>query len=330
MAIPSPPSQPFLGSCRYRGIDKASQHIRHIDRFAPEKLIVPSKSRPSNKSAHHRNVPRSKRRPRRRRSRRHDRSASAAFSFARMKSYFVLVAILLRQRLYSAIRVPRRSARRDQVFVDGSFSNVSAPDDICVGGIGVWIPSRRLAFSVQVSVKTSMEAEILALLAGAMVAKYLKLNQPVIYSDCKSAVATGIRHLDLERSQPLLRLPRRLFQLSGELSAYRDIYSVLSVLRGTLVWRPREENREADLVSSIGTRHGCMGIQLLGSRDFSHALNDILSNDPVRISRISPAARRRQRRGAKLTAMTARQPTPFAHFRRESRSIIQSVLSGVA
>lgn len=215
--------------------------------------------------------------------------------------------------------------------MDGSFSNTTIQGGACLGGIGVWVPSRRLAFSVQVAVKTSMEAETLALLAGAMVAKHLRLNHPVIYSDCKSAVATASRHLSLERSQPLSRLVRRLFQLSGEHSAYRHTYSVLSGLRGSLAWRPREENREADLASSIGSRHGSMGIELLGPKDFNHALNDILSRDPAKSRRRSPSAGpRHQRRGAKVTEMTGQEPTPYGHFRREARSIIQFVLPGAA
>lgn len=241
-----------------------------------------------------------------------------------------MCSIWFRQRLLSAARGRRPAARRDQVFVDGSFSNTNVSGDACLGGIGVWVPSRRLAFSVQVSVKTSMEAESLALLAGAMVAKHLRLNQPVIYSDCKSAVATGSRHLSLEGSQPMFRLLRRLLQLSGEHSAYRHTYGVLAGLRGKLVWRPREQNREADLASCIGSRHGSMGIELRGSKDVSHALNDILSRQPARFKQKAPRQGRQQHRGTKVIEMAAQDPTPYAQFRREARSIIQSVLADVA
>ncbi len=223
-------------------------------------------------------------------------------------------------------KAPRR---RDAIYVDASFSNAPTKDGVALGGIGIWIPHRRLAITLQVAVKNSMEAETLALLAGAIVAKRFGISRPRIYSDCKFAVKTATRHLSLGRRQSFYQTVRGILRLSTEHSAHRHIYNALAGIKGTLEWRPREDNREADLASSIGSRHGNMGVVLSDQKNHQHALNDILSQ-PLGTQFDLPRGGEHRRGKARAILLASRRPTGSRRFLREAKSLIENISAKVA
>lgn len=182
-----------------------------------------------------------------------------------------------------------------------------------------------------------MEAETLALLAGAMVARRLDVHRPVIFSDCKTVVRTATRHLNLERSQGWRDKLSRLFRLSGEHRAFRHIYGALHGVQGALAWQPREQNREADLASCIGSRVGNMGILLSSAKNQNHALNDVLSlaiREELNVEEPGDKRRgvvhRRYRGGTRTVSLTSKDAMASRSFHREAKLLIANISAEVA
>lgn len=196
----------------------------------------------------------------------------------RTHGFLLLYSCWLKHRLARLWRPGAHGAsrRREHVYVDASFA-VGADGRHGVGGIGVWLPGRRIAIALKVKVKTSMEAEILALAAGALAAKQLKVRRPVLFSDCKSAVRTASQFMSVPQARGMSRQIGKLLALSDKHRAFRHVYDAMHSLSGSLHWQPREANREADLASNIGSRIGNMGILLSQRKNRNHALNDVLS-----------------------------------------------------
>lgn len=222
----------------------------------------------------------------------------------------------------------RRGGRRgrEEIFVDASYRDGLA-------GIGIWVPRRRIALAIKVDAVSSMEAEILALLAGAMLAKRMKAKRPVIFSDCKSAVRTATRHLNITRMRGLRRKLSHLAELSTEHRAFRHVFDTMTSLRGTMQWQPREANREADLASNIGSRIGNMGIVLSGSKNRNHALNDVLSRalpGPDAEDLDGGIIRRRYRCGTRTVSLSSAQSATSRRFHRDARGLIARLSAEVA
>jgi len=197
----------------------------------------------------------------------------------RIHSFLILLFVWIKHETLRMLRrLPQRSRsrQRERIYVDASY-HASEDGGIGTGGIGVYVPRHGIAIALKVDAKSSMEAEILALLAGSIVAKRMKKSRPVIFSDCKSAVRTATHLLELDRTRGLWRKIGRLARASAEHRAFRQVFDSMTGLRGSFEWQPREQNREADLASNIGSRHGDMGIRLTGAKNRNHALNDVLS-----------------------------------------------------
>jgi ribonuclease HI len=221
-----------------------------------------------------------------------------------------------------------RGGRREQIFVDASFHEGG------VGGIGIWIPRRGIALALKVDAKTSMEAEILALLAGAMAAKRLDIQRPLIFSDCKSAVRTATLHMNIARTDGLRRKLAEMFRLSREHKAFRHVLDQLHALGGSMAWQPREQNREADLASNIGSRVGNMGISLSGAKNRNHALNDVLSlasnEDWSDETVIRGLVYRNYRGGTKTVCLAKRRVANGRTFHRSAPGLIARLSAEVA
>ncbi len=226
-----------------------------------------------------------------------------------------------------------RPRRREHVYVDASFKASETDGERGVCGIGVWLPERGVAFALQLGVTTSMEGEILALLAGAITAKRFDVKRPVIFSDCRSAVTVGNRLLHVRRTRGFLAKLVHLAELADCHRAYARIFDALSSLGGTLEWQPRENNREADLASNIGSRLGNMGIVLSDIKNRNHALNDILSlAADVGIMEASDdgLVRRKFRCGTRTVGLTSRRTPSGQAFLREAPGLIRKLSAEVA
>jgi ribonuclease HI len=255
-------------------------------------------------------------------------------SLARLPSFVILATLWLKHSILELIRKDRRSGRsRERIYVDASYTAPESTKGQGVGGIGVWIPKRGIAIALKVEAKSSMEAEILALVAGAIVAKRLKAQRPVIFSDCKSAVRTATRLMSLGRAPGLTRKLGRIAELSSEHRAFRHVYDAMRSQHGTLEWQPRENNREADLASSIGSRLGNMGILLAGSKNRNHALNDVLSRagaaDALEAA-TGDLVRRRYRCGTETVSLRSQRSTSSRAFPRAARHLIARLSAEVA
>jgi hypothetical protein len=179
-----------------------------------------------------------------------------------------------------------------------------------------------------------MEAEILALLAGTMAAKQLKIARPMIYSDCKSAVRTATMYMNLARSRGFRRKIAEIARLSREHRAFRSVFDALAGMGGTMAWQPREQNREADLASNIGGRVGNMGILLTGAKNRNHALNDVLSlapNEDWSDETVVKGLVHRRYRGGTKTVSLAKPKVPTGRaFQRSARGLINRLSAEVA
>lgn len=279
--------------------------------------------------------PRPRSRTRFRRSR--SRPARPLLSVSRWHAFFWLITFGLKHWLVERWRntetpVRRPSSQpRERIFVDASFT-CHSPQGIGpgVGGIGVWVPRLRMAFALKVDVKSSMEAETLALLAGALLAKKMSFERPIIFSDCKSAVHIASRHFAVGRGRGIFGKIARCLQLSTEHRAFRHIFDTVCSLRGSLEWKPRELNREADLASNIGSRHGSMGIILTQAKNHNHALNDVLSRDAQAVDEKTGVVRRHYRGGTRTVGYAARKTTTSRAFLRDTRRLIAQFHSEVA
>jgi ribonuclease HI len=251
----------------------------------------------------------------------------------------ILTLFWLKHSLFKSFRSGRSQAstgrrrRREHIYVDASYKEIEGQSGVeGIGGIGVWMPDRGLAIALQVNAGSSMEAEILALLAGTIAARQLGAERPVIFSDCKSAVRTAVHHLQVERIHGWRRQLLRLAALSSEHRAFRHIYNALQGLGGSLEWRPREDNREADLASNIGSRLGHMGIQLSGAKNRNHALNDVLSlaTAPDEEVKRNVVVHRKYRGGTRTVSLAARRTTTSRGFLREGHGLIAKLSQAVA
>jgi hypothetical protein len=245
-----------------------------------------------------------------------------------LAAFFTLTAFWIKHRLLTALKLSRHEGgERDRVFVDASFSPGDGKSATGLGGIGIWIPRRRLAIALQIDARTSMEAETLALLAGALVARRLRLTRPIVFSDCRFAVKVGARHLKLNGRTSLREHLRRLLRLSAEHSAHRHIFNALAGIRGSIEWRPREENREADLASSIASRHGHMGLILSGSKNHQLALNDVLSKKSPKHSVINSRGRMR---GTRAVMADEKRPAGRRALLRQAVNLIDDLSAQAA
>ena len=260
---------------------------------------------------------------------------------SQLTTLFALIWYRLKHRLHAIAglgpTLMHRSRRREHVYVDASFADGQGTEAEGNCGIGVWLPRRSVAIALRVKATTSMEGEILALLAGAMVAKHFKVERPVIFSDCKSAVRTATHFMQLGRIKGLGQWLARLMELSSSHHAYGPIYDALHRLGGTLEWRPREDNREADLASCIGSRIGHMGILLAGAKDRSFTLNDVLSigTSPTgslgEEDRSGGLVQRRLRCGTLAVSLPTRDASADSRaFIREAGELIEELSAGVA
>lgn len=164
-----------------------------------------------------------------------------------------------------------------------------------------------------------------------MVAKRLGAERPIIFSDCKSVVQNATRLLHVEKTQSMRGKLRKLFRLSGEHRAYRYIYDAMYGLQGSMAWQPREQNREADLASSIGSRVGNMGILLSGRKNQNHALNDVLSLAEADDSEESGGmVHRRYRGGTRTVSLASSEPMASRTFHREAKHLIANISAEVA
>ena len=288
-------------------------------------------------------------RGRRRRSRsrsRRSRSQARALpllspaSIARFHAFTQLLRFWLKHRILVTLgvrsgRSTHAGGRRERVYVDASFAT-GADGEIGSCGIGVWLPRRGIAIALQTKAKSSMEAEILALLAGAIAAKRFDVARPIIFSDCKSAVRAAKHLLNVDQTSGLRRRLVRLAQLSTGHRAYGHIFDTLQALGGSLEWRPREDNREADLASNIGARIGAMGILLSGAKNRNHALNDVLSlaSRPETARNMASdddgLVRQRHRSGTRTVRLPARGTTSGRAFLREAPGLIARLSAEVA
>lgn len=270
-----------------------------------------------------------------RRSRSRSRKRFAArFSVRWLPSFVLLAAFSLKHwflRLVGIRKTPSRrdsGRRREAIYVDASFHERGG------GGIGVWVPARGIAFALSCDAKTSMEAEILALLAGTMAAQRLQIKRPLIYSDCKSAVRTATLHMNLARAPGLRRKIIEMARLSKEHRAFRHVFDALQSLGGTMAWQPREQNREADLASNIGSRVGNMGIRLSGAKNRNHALNDVLSLAPNEDWSDETVVRglvhRKYRGGTRTVSLATTLVTTSRTFHRRARGLIDRLSAEVA
>ncbi len=267
-----------------------------------------------------------------RRSRSRSRKRFAArFSIRWLPSFFLLAAFSLKHWFLKVIgirKLARRDGRREHIYVDASFHEGGG------GGIGVWVPRRGIAFALSCDAKTSMEAEILALLAGTMAAKRLQIERPLIFSDCKSAVRTATLHMNLSKAQGFRQKLAEMVRLSREHRAFRHVFDSLHSLGGTMAWQPREQNREADLASNIGSRVGNMGIVLSGAKNRNHALNDVLSLAPnedwTEESVVRGLVYRKYRGGTRTVSMAKTRIATSRTFHRSARGLINRLSAEVA
>lgn len=253
-----------------------------------------------------------------------------------MTRFLVLLALTLKHSLRSIFRLQPEfpKGRRERIYVDASFIPSHDPEVPNLCGIGIWLPKRNLAIALQTEAANSMESETLALLAGALTARSFHISRPVLFSDCKSAVLVGNRHLQLGKARNLKSKIKRMVDLSSAHHAYPSIFDALQSLGGCLEWRPREDNREADLASNIGSRAGHMGIVLGGSKNRNHTLNDVLSlvrdNDSEPKTRSADVIHRRFRCGTRTVWLASQRPAKSRRFLRQARSLIAELSAEVA
>ena len=224
--------------------------------------------------------------------------------------------------------------RRDQIFVDASFrrgggrsqwsgqphqdgKSGNPGGSTIEAGIGVWVPRLRLAFAISVQAKGSLEAEALALLAGALAAEKLGITEYDILSDCQLVVdpvarfmktsgrldgdaVVGRKESGLARHKmrkgganhwvlgagSLGRLFWKVLHVLGSVLAlasesesrtYAPLYALLQKGDGRAVWLPREKNSEADLLSNIASRFGTTVINVPRHKEPKVILEALLS-----------------------------------------------------
>ena len=147
----------------------------------------------------------------------------------------------------------------------------------------------------------------MAILAGVITAEKLGIKRPLILSDCRSAVTPLDRLLGLGKGRGLLLKAKRLLQLAKSPRSYVTLYDSFRRTGGIIAWRPREENREADLASNIASRVGVMGIRLARGKDQGISLNDVLS-------KVAPP-KYLQKAGVVPTEVTARRERHYGGTR---------------
>ena len=173
-----------------------------------------------------------------------------------------------------ALAPPPAKVRGEPIFVDASFiPGKRGERGIC--GIGVWMPRRRLAIAIRSTADTSMEAEVLAMLTGALMGNLVGAQRPAVRSDCQPAVAAAAKLL--RRGKGFIAQMRQLLASAAGNRAYAHLYGVMSAANGSVAWEPRETNRAADLASNIASRAGTMGIRLASGKPRLDALGDVLS-----------------------------------------------------
>lgn len=260
------------------------------------------------------------------------RRFAASFSVRWLPSFVLLAALSLKHWFLRFVglrkKVPRNGPPRERIYVDASFHEGGG------GGIGIWIPRRGIALALTVDAKTSMEAEILALLAGTITARRLGLERPLIFSDCKSAVRTAALHMNLAGTRGFRQKIMDMARLSREHRAFLSVFDALHSMGGSMAWQPREQNREADLASNIGSRVGNMGIHLSGAKNRNHALNDVLSlapNEDVSDEEVVRGLIHRNYRGGTRTVSLAKHHVSTSRgFNRSARGLIAQLSAEVA
>ncbi|MCX6109925.1 MAG: hypothetical protein NTZ90_10035 [Proteobacteria bacterium] len=215
--------------------------------------------------------------------------------------------------------------RGEPVFVDASFiPGKRGERGVC--GIGVWMPRRRLAIAIRSTADTSMEAEVLAMLTGALTASLVGAMRPAVRSDCQPAVAAAAKLL--RRGKGLMGQLRQLLASATGNRAYAHLYGVMSAADGSVAWEPRETNRAADLASNIASRAGTMGIRLATGKPRLDALGDVLSMSINRRRDFGHGGKFRLRSGTTAACLdTGLQRDSSVH---ETTELLTAILAEIA